>query len=326
MKKETDNLRYTARLPQNFNTNIGDKEILNQQSLPLLPDQENTINCYTDGSKTDDSTGYGFVITGTDLYLEGFDNLGKQATVFQAEVIAIQKAAEKLIQMQTFGYNIQIYVDSQAAIKSLQKFNTKNKLVLDCKKTLNKLADRNRNINIEWIPHVGHTGNENADTMAKRGTRVRMRNKAPPLSLCVIKEEIKQWEEKTHADLWRSKETIDDKPFCRQTRMFLPQPNPKLWKKIRNKSRRQIKILTQMITGHTVLQRHLHIMKIAEDPECEHCLDGDETVEHYICHCHAFSFARHHTFGAMYLHSDELKTLDLDILLQYIRMSKRFEM
>ena len=44
-----------------------------------------------------------------------------------------------------------------------------------------------------------------------------------------------------------------------------------------------IKILTQMITGHTVLRRHLHIMKIEEDPTCEHCMDGDETVEHFIC-------------------------------------------
>ena len=82
-----------------------------------------------------------------------------------------------------------------------------------------------------------------------------------------------------------------------------------------------------MITGHTVLKRHLHIMKIAEDPFCEHCNEEEEeTAEHFICDCPAFAWARQQTFGAMFLHSEELKTLDLDVLLQYIRTTKRFEM
>ena len=68
-------------------------------------------------------------------------------------------------------------------------------------------------------------------------------------------------------------------------------------------------------------------MKIAEDPFCEHCNEEEEeTAEHYICDCPAFSWARQQTFGAVFLHSEELKTLDLDVLLQYIRTTKRFEM
>ena len=81
-----------------------------------------------------------------------------------------------------------------------------------------------------------------------------------------------------------------------------------------------------MITGHTILKRHLHIMKIEEDPTCEHCQEDDETVEHYICHCEAFAWARLQVFGTHFMKNEELKSLDLDELLQFIRTTKRFEM
>ena len=82
-------------------------------------------------------------------------------------------------------------------------------------------------------------------------------------------------------------------------------------------------MLTQMITGHAVLNYHLHNMKIEDSATCEHCLEGDETVEHYICDCPAFSWARQTTFGRMFLDKQDLKTLDFNVLLQYIRTTGR---
>ena len=118
----------------------------------------------------------------------------------------------------------------------------------------------------------------------------------------------------------------DGKTFCRQTRMFLPDPNPRLWKKIRKYNIKKIKILTQMITGHSTLQRHLEVMKIIPDGTCEQCLDEDETVQHFICDCEAFHSLRREILGEFFLKQEELQHLDLDVLLKYVKRTKRFEL
>ena len=183
------------------------------------------------------------------------------------------------------------------------------------------------NISLNWIPaHVGHPGNERADTLAKRGTKKRLiRERTLPLPVCAIKEEIYRWEKEAHRKTWRQKEFVNGKTFCRQTRMFLPEPNPKLWKKVRKHSTRNIKILTQLITGHCTLNRHLEVMKIIDDSECQNCGYDDETAEHFLCHCDAFCFPRQHIFGSMYLSKDDLPNLNPDDIIKFVKESGRFE-
>ena len=65
--------------------------------------KENThgdITCFTDSSKLDDNnTGVGIVIrTNNDTTIEESVHLGLRATVFQAEVFAVRRAASHLIQ------------------------------------------------------------------------------------------------------------------------------------------------------------------------------------------------------------------------------------
>ena len=81
--------------------------------------------------------------------------------------------------------------------------------------------------------------------------------------------------------------------------------------------------MTQMITGHAVLNYHLNNMKIEPEPTCDHCLEGDETVEHYICDCEAFAWARQRVFGTPFLDKQDLKTLKYDVLIKYIKTTDR---
>ena len=216
-------------------------------------------------------------------------------------------------------------MDSQAAIKALDKFDTKNKLVANCKRKINQLARRNT-VSLNWIPaHVGHRGNEVADRLAKRGAALPEPDRIPPIPVSAVKQEIFRWEQSAHRKTWRRRAVDKDgKTFCRQTRMFLPDPNPRLWKKIRKYNIRKIKILTQMITGHSTLQRHLEVMKIIPDGTCEQCLDEDETVQHFICDCEAFHSPRREILGEFFLKQEELQHLDLDVLLKYVKRTKRF--
>ena len=80
-----------------------------------------------------------------------------------------------------------------------------------------------------------------------------------------------------------------------------------------------------MITGHATLKYHLHKMKIEDDAICPNCWEGDETVEHFICDCPAFMWARQQTFGQRFLDSQDLRTLKYDVLLEYIKTTHRFE-
>ena len=58
-------------------------------------ENDNTVYCYTDGSKINHQVGLGYVIKHNSLNLmEKYEHLGKHATVFQAEVLAILRASE----------------------------------------------------------------------------------------------------------------------------------------------------------------------------------------------------------------------------------------
>ena len=78
-------------------------------------------------------------------------------------------AAETLI-----DYNCQyvkIYSDSQAALLALNSNEFTSQVVVDTARKLNNLALQAKKVTLVWIKaHVGHRGNEEADTFAKEAT------------------------------------------------------------------------------------------------------------------------------------------------------------
>ena len=59
--------------------------------------------------------------------------------------------------------------DSQAAIKALSACTTTSQLVWECRRKLDVLSKRNK-VTLVWVPgHVGISGNEKADQLAKEG-------------------------------------------------------------------------------------------------------------------------------------------------------------
>ncbi|KAJ8952322.1 hypothetical protein NQ318_017216 [Aromia moschata] len=82
-----------------------------------IPIQQNGTTWYTDGSKTEQSTGAG--ATNRDPDCEISINLGNYATVFQAEITAISACAQEMTRRSYTNKRIQIISDSQAALKAL---------------------------------------------------------------------------------------------------------------------------------------------------------------------------------------------------------------
>ena len=143
--------------------------------------------------------------------------LGKNHSVFQAEVTAILKACDFLNNFVT--KSITIFSDSQSAIAALAGINVKSKTVADCIDKLNSLSISSK-VDIKYVrAHADHTGNEAADVDAKLGTK-NTENKAdipPPISWAKLR--IRQEMYRDWCLRWYQLE------LARQTRIWFPSVN-----------------------------------------------------------------------------------------------------
>ena len=130
------------------------------------------ITAYTDGSRTENGSGAGYVIYYKNKPVAHASiKLNDEATVFQAEIIALKKAAEYIRMNMEPRYG-KILSDSQAALfalLSLKNETSKSMTVLETVEELEHLALR-ANVRLAWVKaHVGIEGNEYADSAAKLG-------------------------------------------------------------------------------------------------------------------------------------------------------------
>ena len=66
-------------------------------------------------------------------------------------------------------------------------------------------------------------------------------------------------------------------------------PSLKFIKATKELNRKQISALTQICTGHTPLNGHLHWINKSDTPYCMHCLNIMEDVPHLLFHCNKYT-------------------------------------
>ncbi|KAJ8944356.1 hypothetical protein NQ318_011488 [Aromia moschata] len=144
-----------------------------EKDISHTPVQQNGTIWYTDGSKTEQSTGAG--ATNRDP--------GKLATVFQAEITAISACAQEMTRRSYTNKRIQIISDSQAALKAMGAVEIHSQAVKDCMDSLTQLAEHN-SITLKWMRgHQGHERNERANFLAKKGAEVPLIGPEPTCGL-----------------------------------------------------------------------------------------------------------------------------------------------
>ena len=245
-----------------------------------LPTTTSSTQCYTDGSRLGNRSGYGLCITqdGSEVTKKN-GYLGSNATVFQCEVYAIQKASEILRNMET--NSVTIFTDSQAALKALAKVQINSSVVKNCILELNKLG-ANTSVEIKWVrAHCGHYYNECADQEAKSGTKKLVEEKIPPpfrMALSKIEEATRKlWDQR-----WA--QGID----CRQTKQWFPVTNNSLSKNLMRTSRHQLGQIVQLVTGHNFLRYQQNVINSDINPLCRLCGEANEDAFHIVCICPAF--------------------------------------
>jgi hypothetical protein len=224
------------------------------------------------------------------------------STVFQAEIFAIGQAAHHLILNQNILANItdiDIISDSKSAIQALDSICTPSKIIMDCMKALDSLQELAK-VTIHWTKaHVGHEGNERADTLAKEGTTKTSYQVEPilPVPKSWIRRKIQQYlhEEWTHR--WIST------PEARQTKIFFPQPNPKLSKKLMMYDRQACGKLFRWISGHSFHRYHNHLTSplLFNSPLCRACNLQREETSHLFAYCPSLAPIRMKLWGVPHL-------------------------
>ena len=139
--------RYSARfITRNF--------ALSETENNAYPDHE--YHVYTDGSKTSSGVGLGAIIYNNGIVEETFaERLCDTASVFEAEMTAINLTAELLTKGKTRNANIVIFSDSLSSIQALERTKFKSALVANTMFKLCSLA-RNNAVALQWVrAHVG---------------------------------------------------------------------------------------------------------------------------------------------------------------------------
>ena len=239
-------------------------------------------NIFTDGSQIGTRTGAGYIIyKGKNPLHTGSDRLPDHATVFQAEITAVSKAAEALMALQKNNVKyVKFFVDSQAALLALSNPTVRNRTVNHAIETLNKLADRTTRVTLCWIPaHRGHFGNCEADDLAKEGT-IKPDITAPVgQPTATIKTRIRQY----IANLWRT--DWDNYNLGSHTKLFYASPNPTKARVTYGLSRPDLGRIVRITTGHNNLNGFQFRIGLADTPDCRFCGEDRETIMHYIEDC-----------------------------------------
>ena len=164
-------------------------------------------------------------------------------------------------------------------------------------------------------------GNEVADRLAKRGVELKPEGPEPyiPIGNRTKKEYIKEWAERQNKKEWRTRTD------CRQTKIWLDEKNNNWSRELPKLSRKDIRIFTQIITGHANLKRHRYVMGIEEDPTCEKCGEGEETPEHLLTDCPFFAKLRWEVLGVAFPKKSQIIESLPRTMISFVKCSKRLE-
>ena len=134
-----------------------------------------------------------------------------------------------------------------------------------------------------------HSGANALALKARELHSVSLENAKP---FCDTRKELKTWPKCSHTTLWNS-EIVG-----KTTKILWGNPNEYKTKTLLTLSKREINMVTGVLTGHLGLQAHLHKIGAVGNSICRACGEVDESLEHFLCHCPAFANIRSQFMGA----------------------------
>ena len=198
---------------------------------------------------------------------------GRRSTNYRAELTALCEAARLISANEHPPSHVVFLTDCRSAIQSLQ--SPREQLERDTQRLLSNLS-RSTQVTVQWIPaHCGLSGNEEADKLAKSGSRLEQPNH--PVSYREAKTLVKR----QNRQLWEQQHSHppDDQMAHLQ--------------------RHQQTTIFRLRTGHCRLRAHMYRLGLSHTPDCP-CETGSQTPEHILqsCPLHQDARTQHWPHGA----------------------------
>ena len=310
---------YTITYPNQNNIENYRENLKHINSQPSASD----ISCFTDGSKTCEGTGGGYITIYNDPQIDKTDKysfkLPNYCSVFQAELTALSEGAKSLLDCNNM--TITFWTDSLSSLQALSSKLINSNTVTICHNVLRELAMRNK-VHVRWIAaHSGHWGNEQADILAKNGTTCdNLLTGFMPHSL--IKHKINDKVKNLNRETWNnSPHKHSQQVLGHKSTDIITSLNHNL-----SKSRLLYRIAIQLITGHIGLNKHLYKITLTTTDICPNCGIDVETVDHFLGLCPSFTQIRADHFNAFYTTTTEIfNNYDITHIVKYAMKTNRFK-
>ena len=257
--------KYFNELKKDFPCNAMKALFLEHKAL-----HSDSVEIYTDGSKSSAGAGFGVLSTDFDFSVRLHD----YASSFTAELYAVLNALKSILVLDK--NNFTIYCDSLSVLQALEAFNPTHPLVQEIFEWLILTKRRGHCIQFCWVPaHVGVQGNERADQLAKAAvSRSPTRYPIPFRDFhTIIKNALRRsWQQE-----W-------DEVGPNKLKELTSSTHPS-WS-YAGLSRNFETLLCRLRIGHTRLT-HGFLMSGDHQPYCDDCL-VPLSVKHFLTECPSF--------------------------------------
>ena len=188
--------------------------------------------------------------------------------------MAIATAMKQILYRPNIKDKIVILVDSKSAIQALNNYQKKNTIIEEIRSTYRILLAQKKTIILQWIPsHIGLFGNDQADYLAKKGTKIKQKPKHK-ISLNKRLAELKIAMHDSRQEELKS--ILTGKKY---------EKIAEFTQKIIRQTRKNFTALFRLETGHDCLNLHLHKIGISTTDKCTLCNSHETMDKNHLLQC-----------------------------------------